>query len=350
MYQPNYTITSSLNSQIAEIERIRTAVEKSPILPEQEVVLRYRAAVEAVYSSTSIENNPLERDEVEAVMKGQPLNLAKQAVLEVDNYIRAWEWLKDRAKKNQALSESDVLQAHQILTKGLLPESKVGAYRPSSIYIIDGSGEARYEGPTASKINYLVQELLDWFEAEPELHPVLKAAIFHYEFVSIHPFADGNGRVTRLLTLLTLWLSGYDFRQVLVPDSYYWRQRSAYYQALNQAPTYRAQRVADLTPWFEFFVAGFLAEAEKLEEKISLVEISGDVETPLKLSDDQIELLDFSKKMGQIDVEDVVDILGVSKRTAQRRLKKLVEQNLLLRKEAGPATYYVLEESSTIKI
>jgi Fic family protein len=344
MYQPKYTITSSINSKIAEIERIRTLVDQSKILPQQELVMRQRAAIEAVYSSTSIENNPLNKDQVKAVAQGKRVRAAKQDIIEVQNYFLAWKWLIKRFQQKKLIKEKDVLKVQEIMMKGLLVKSKLGDYRPGPIYIVDGKEQLRYQGPKSTQVRYLVQELLDWLEREKTLHPVLKAGIFHYEFVSIHPFSDGNGRTTRILTLLTLWLAGYDFKQVLVPDSYYWQQRSDYYEALNNAKIYLEQRKADLTTWLEFFTAGFLKEALELERQISVVSISGDVDTPLRLTADQMELLDFCQQLGKISLSDVVDILKVSKRTAQRRLEALVKIKLLQKKAAGPATYYVIKK------
>lgn len=347
MYQPKYTITSSINTKIIEIEKIKTLVEQSKILPQQELVLRQRAAIEAIYSSTSIENNSLKKDQVEAISQGKVVRAAEQEVIEVQNYLQAWKWLIKKSQQKSNITEKYVFEAQKIMMRGLLNENKVGAYRAGPIYIVDGNNKLKYQGPKAVQVPYLVRELLDWLEAEKALHPVLKAGIFHYEFVSIHPFSDGNGRTTRILTLLTLWLSQYDFRQVLVPDSYYWQHRSHYYQALDNAQTYEQQRVADLTSWLEFFTAGFLKEAEELKRQISLVSISGDVDTPLRLTADQMEILDFCQQLGKITLSDTIDILGTSKRTSQRRLEELVKIKLLQKKSAGPATFYSIRKNKS---
>lgn len=345
VYQPKFTITSSINSKIAEIEKIRTLVDQSKILPQQELVLRQRAAIEAVYSSTSIENNSLDKKQVEAVARGKQIRVNEQDVIEVQNYFQAWKWLGLRSKQKSAITTKDVLKVQGIMMKSLLNRNKVGKYRPGPIYVVDGAGRLLYQGPKSGQLPLLLQELLDWLEVEQQLHPVLKAGIFHYEFVSIHPFSDGNGRTTRILTLLTLWLHQYDFKQALVPDSYYWQHRNHYYNALNNAKSYQKQRSADLTSWLEFFTAGFLFEAEELLRQISLVEISGDVDVPLRLTSDQLELLDFCQQLGKISLQDVVDILHVARRTAQRRLAELVKIKLLVKKSAGPATFYVIKRA-----
>ncbi|MCG2691569.1 Fic family protein, partial [Microgenomates group bacterium] len=200
----------------------------------------------------------------------------------------------------------------------------------------------RYTGPTANKVLKLINELLIWLNRQgKKLHPVLAVGIFHYEFVSIHPFTDGNGRVTRLLTLLFLRLNHYGFRDVLIPDTFYLQFRRQYYQALSQAKIYNRQRLADLTPWLDYFTWGLLVVAEELKKNITLVSLKKKSEKPIELSSAEIALLDFCKTMGKLDLQTAIDILEIPRRTAQRRLKILVDKGLLARKGKGKNIYYV---------
>ena len=348
VYKPRFTITPEINNRIARIEKIKQIVESSRILPQQEITLRYRAAVDAVHSSTTIEGNPLKRQEVVKVLSGRLVNAPERAITEVVNYKKALDWLAKRQLRKTPITGKDILRLHALTMAGLLAGQKVGRYRPGPVYIVDvknGRDYLRYTGPKAANVAKLVNELLNWLEQESKrLHPVLTAGILHFEFVSIHPFSDGNGRVTRLLTLLFLRLSGYGFRDTLIPDVYYLRFRQQYYQALSQARTYPGQRQADLTPWIEYFTGGFLTSADELKRNITLVTLAKQSGQTMELTAEEITLLDFGKTMGRIDLQDAMEILEAPKRTVQRRLNSLVEKGLLVKQGKSKNIYYQLSK------
>lgn len=345
-YFPKFTITSEINNRIARIEKIKQIVDNSRILPQQEITLRYRAAVDAVHSSTTIEGNPLKRQEVIKVLAGKLVEAPERAITEVINYKQALDWLVKRQQQPVPISIKDVLKLHVLTMTGLLSGQKTGYFRPGPVYVVDvknGRDYLRYTGPRASLVGKLVKELLVWLEREgKKMHPVLAAAILHYEFVSIHPFSDGNGRVTRLLTLLFLRLSSYGFRDVLIPEVYYLQFRRQYYQALSQAKKYLQQRRADLTPWVDYFTRGFLTSAEELKKNITLVTLPKQSGKTLELTNEEITLLDFGKTMGRVDLQDAREVLELPRRTAQRRLSTLVKKGLLKSQGRGKNIYYII--------
>lgn len=346
MYKPKFKITPEINNRIAEIERIREVVKKSQILPEQEVVLRLRAKVEAVYSSTSIEGNRLNKREVEKVLAGGLVRVSERMITEVVNYKRAIDWMEKRLSGGRRVRLKDILQLHGLVMSGLLPKDKVGVYRPGPIYIVDVVGRkeiVKYVGPKRERIDGLMRSLVAWLNEDAgRLHRVLAGGILHYELVSIHPFSDGNGRVTRLVTMLYLWFNQYDFRRVLVPDVYYWQHRLEYYQALNRAKTYDGREGADITPWLEFFTKGFLEAARVLEEEITAVSLKRTDREIIRLSREELVIVDLAKQVGQVNLQDVWQALDGSKRTIQRRLKDLVEKGLLGKYGEGRGVYYRL--------
>lgn len=345
MYKPNYTITVEINNWIAQVQAVKKQFDLSHILPSQEIVLRHRAAIESVHSSTSIEGNPLGKREVESALAGK-MNTWEKKVIEVVNYKKAWDWIEKRGKKKSNITLKDILKLHSLAADNLLPINKIGKIRSGPVYIVDSQEVIRYTAPESHKIKKLISELLIWLnDKKNRLHPVLIAGILHYEFVSIHPFSDINGRVTRLLVKLFLNLLDYDFRGCLVLDTYYWQNIGLYYQALNQGATYKVQRNTDLTAWLSFFAEGFYQEVKDLERKIDILSVSSERAHPetLRLNDDEIQILDFVKQFGQIDLKDTLDILRLSSRTAQRRLKTLVDKKILKRVEKGKNTYYKLK-------
>ena len=344
MYKPYFTITVEINNWVAQIQAIKKKFEMSRLLPSQEIVLRHRAAIESVHSSTSIEGNPLDKQQVESALAGK-MNAFEKKVIEVVNYKKAWDWIEKRGNTKSEITLSDIFKLHRLAADKLLPKNKIGIIRPGSVYIVDNKETIIYTAPKSHEVKKLIEDLLNWlYEKDMKLHPILIAGILHYEFVSIHPFADINGRVTRLLVKLFLNLIEYDFRGCLVLDSYYWQNLNLYYQSLNQGATYKNQRNADLTPWLSFFIEGFYQEVKDLERKIDILSIGrgNSISEIVRLNDDEIQILDFIKQFGQIKLEDSLDVLRLSPRTVQRRLKILVDKKILKKQAKGKNTYYIL--------
>lgn len=346
MYSPKFTITPQLNNQVAQIEKFKQIAESSRIIPEQEINLRYRAILESVHSSTSIEGNPLSPQQVKDVIVGRKIRALDRAVIEVENYKKALDWFEQRVETKKKLVVQDAFKLHSMVVDRLLPAQKTGQIRPGSVYIVDEIDDQdiiQYTGPNSNKVKSLLDNLFFWVNNKgKELHPVLLAGIFHYEFVSIHPFSDGNGRVTRLLTKLLLSLHKYDFKGVLVLDNYYAQDRFAYYQALSLGRTYSQRNKADLTPWLEYFVGGVITEAEALAEELSVISLK-EGEVPQKLSKEEILILSFAKQFGQISLTEAREMVKGTDRTVQRRLKKLVDEGFLEQQGQARRVYYKLK-------
>lgn len=346
MLRPRFTITPDINQNIAQIEKIKTIIERSKVLPEVEIELRLRASVEAVHSSTTIEGNPLNKLQVQKVLKGQPVRASDYAIKEVLNYKAALDWIENRLEQTTKLDEKDVLTIHNIVMADLLPKEKIGNLRPGPIYIVEVKNEreiVHYTGPQAKKIPQLIAELFEWLalSESSQLHTILIAGLLHFLFVSIHPFSDGNGRVTRLLTMLYLRQRKYGFRGTLALDGYYLQNRQAYYRALSLGKNYDARLKADATPFLAFFTKGFLTSVQSLYEEIKLGITNSNVSDPVRLSRDELAILDYVRLLGSITAHEVMDNLGLSKRTAQRRLQSLEDKKLLRREGKGRSTKYV---------
>lgn len=344
MYTPRFTITPQINTEIAHIERLKAAVDRSRILPTKEVVLRRRAAIEATRSSTGIEGNPLNVTEVGLVLSGQKISASERFITEVINYKKALSYVEKRSQNQNPIHVDDMLTLHAITMRSLLPKAKAGRFRKTPIYIVDlvgGRTIVKYQGPKSQRVPSLIDELLSWFTRKNQpLHPLLVAGILHYEFVSIHPFADGNGRVTRLLTLLYLFQSGYSFRKVIVPDSYYFEDRQKYYQALSSGKTYTAQRSADLTLWLSYFIHGLYTAAKDISEKIAVVSLSDDRGKVMTLTSEDYQIIDIITTLGSVSIEDIISTTKIFKRTAQRRLSRLVQAGILAKTGKGRSTLY----------
>lgn len=350
MYTPNYTISPEVLSAVAEIAETRVIIERSPVLPINELELKRQALIRQVHTSTSIEGNKLAEHQVGKVLAGGEVIGDEKSILEVKNYqnaVREIEKLTEGEHKH--LSLELILKLHRISMKGLVEEEKLGKIRPGEIYIIDDLGKEgevlRYKGPDADRVEDLLNEMVEWynFATEDELHPVLKAAILHLQFVTIHPFTDGNGRMARLLTQWSLYRDNWDFRKIIVLEEFYNKNRKDYYDAENIVQGNEYQEGQDLTPWIEYFVAGFLVEARKVRKVItSLGFDKANIKTQTFLDSDELKIMDMINSTLRITSDDVMDLLKIAKRTAQLKLKGLVEKELIRVQGKGPSTFYVL--------
>lgn len=350
MYIPKFIITPSILDKISQITEIKTIVERSRVLPKREVELRRQAVIRMVHTSTSIEGNQLKEFQVSKVLGNEHVLADTKSIQEVKNYQQALLILGE-VSKNRTIELADVLLIQKAVTDRILPESKSGFFRPASVYVvntIDNIDKVMYRPPSAKKVPVLVSELLEWVKkaTREELHPVIVAGLLHLEFASIHPFTDGNGRTTRLLTQLHLTQRNWDLKKILVLDEYYNQDRLEYYNALQIDKTYRDRVGKDLTSWLEYFTEGFLVEAMRAKDDImatGLDKIPSEGEQVF-LDRDEIPILEFLTTTGRITSEDIVDILNVSIRTAQLKLKKLVDKGLLERHGSTTAIYYSLKK------
>jgi len=314
---------------------LRAQISSSYILPEREIEMRYRATVEEVHSSTAIEGNQLNIKQVEKVLaNGTPLTRHQYAEIEVRNYKRALEFVDKRKLTGEPITLKDILTVHRIIMSGLLSDEKVGNLRTVGVDIVNQDDTKLYVAPKASILDSEITGLLNWLNASDDIHPVIAAAVLHYQFVSIHPFTDGNGRTTRALTHLYLGLHKYDFRGALVLDSYYLADKPAYYSALHevQGAIYDHAVIAGLDPWIAYFTEGFLSSVKVLSIEVTMLSsVMGGSKVPKRVNSEDADLLSYAKQFGSISLAEAEDILpSVSRRTLQRKLKMLVDDGYLV--------------------
>lgn len=350
MFKPNFTITPEMVNIISSIAEIKAVVERSRVLPLNEAQLKRQAIVRMAHTSTSIEGNKLAEYQVDRVLSGMSVMADDKSIKEVKNYQAAIQQMEGMATEGKQISLEGILSLHATLMKSLLPDEKTGHFRPGPIYIVDDLGDGRenvrFEGPPAEKVAHLINELLKWLVSDEgkKTHPLLKAAIFHLYFVTIHPFADGNGRITRLLTAYLLYKDQWDFRKIIVLEDYYNRDRQSYYNALNSVQGRHFTPHAEMTSWIEYFLRGFLVEAQKVAESIAQIGFAKttDESEAVFLNSDEIKVMDFLSTTGKLTSDDVTEILGIAKRTAQLKLKGLLDKKLIITQGRGPSTYYTL--------
>lgn len=348
-YSPKFTITPDALNAIAEIAEIKVIVERSKVLPLNELELKRQALIRMVYTSTSIEGNKLAEHQVDKVLSGSKVNADNKSIIEVKNYQDAVREVEKLAEQKKEVSNALILDLHAKLMKSLLPSEKLGKFRPGEIYVVDDLGdgreELRYKGPDADDVPQLISEMIKWYKkaTEQDLHPVIKAGILHLQFVSIHPFSDGNGRIARLLTQFSLYKDGWDFRKIIVLEEFYNKNRQDYYNAENFVQGHNYREGQDLTPWLEYFTAGFLVEARKVKQVITSLGFDKvDSKSQMFLDPDEVKIMDMLVSTFKITSDDVRSLLNIAKRTAQLKLKNLVDKKLIKAEGKARSTYYIL--------
>jgi Fic family protein len=347
MFRPKFKISETILGNLSRIAEAKAIIKGAKLIPSREIFLRRWARVRIAYSSTSIEGNILRADQVEMVSKGKEVRAEKGQILEVKNYLKALE-LVDKLTDNDGFEKKEVLCLHKLVMDSLIDEKKVGSLRNNSVYVVNvlpnGKEKLVYTAPESKMVSSLVDDLISWLKNSDGLHPVIRAGLLHYQFETIHPFADGNGRTGRLLSLLHLYQSGWSFNKTLVLEDYYNNNRKEYFSKLQTGKNYEKRLQVNLTEWLEYYVEGFLMEVLRVEKEVLAVKFAGKKGLDEGyLKEDEMIIIDFVASLGRVTSGDVVDILKIPKRTAQAKLKLLVDKKVLQRKSSGPATFYVLK-------
>lgn len=347
-YIPKYTITEKIRSNLQEIERLKDKVRGTRIMPEAEASIRLRASVESVHGSTSIEGNPLNANEIRAVITSDKIYSKEEyAEIEAQNYKKALDYIEKRRYGDSDISLEDILELHRIITDRLLDKSRNGKIRKNPVYIENQNHEVVYTAIEPEKVEKALNDLLDWIKSSQfQIHPVVIAAIIHFRIAAIHPFADGNGRTARALTSLFLALNQYDCDGSLELDSFYATDRKAYYSVLElvNGKDYNSSEKADLTPWLEYFTDGFLTSLHVLDAEIRIVNLTS-LSKNSNLDRDEQDILSYVEQFGSISISEAEKIMPeASRRNVQRKLKNLVDEGYLKMSGEARETRYVLAD------
>ena len=274
-WTPRYFITPDIATDLMRIEAARAVVAHTPLPPAVEARLREQARVRSTHFSTYIEGNRLTLAETrEAVeQRGVTLPGRERDVAEVRNYWRALLRVEEWAAKGQPLTEELIRRLHALVEYG--PSAKPTPYRDGQNAIRDAAaGTLVYLPPEAHDVPLLMAQLVHWVQqAEKTALPVpLIAALTHYQFVTIHPYYDGNGRTARLLATFLLQRDGYGLNGFFSLEEHHARDLDAYYRTLATHPHhnyYLGRAEADLTPWLAYFT-GLLARVFSLAQEEAL--------------------------------------------------------------------------------
>ena len=339
-FEPNYRITPRTATHLMRIEAARQAVEDLPITSSVLAGLRETARLFSTHYSTMIEGNRLAREEVSSLIEqGRHFPGRERDEAEVLGYYAAIERLERFAAQGGDVTDLQVRTLHALVMAGGKAVKKPTPYRGGQNVIRDaGSRRIVYMPPEASDVPRLMEELLDWLRrSEHEGVPCpIRAGIAHYQFATIHPYYDGNGRTARLLTTLILHRGGYDLKGLYSLEEYYARDLSAYYRALAVGPShndYQGRAEADITAWVEYFCAGMADSFESVRRRAPEAADRGmkDNSAALRRLDPrQRRALEPFRRSVVITSRDVEGLFGVSQRTARNILSSWVSGGFVL--------------------
>lgn len=346
MFSPKYNITNKILIHISKIEATEEVIKHAPILPLWEKEFREDAIVRSVHHGTHIEGNMLQKDEAKDVLRGKDVMARARDVQEVMNYRKVIDFIDEEAKKQvPEISENTIHKIHSIVVDKILSPDQAGMYRTKQVVIRNSqTGEVTFKPPAPVEVPYLMKEFINWINltTKEELHPILKAGIAHHEFVRIHPYLDGNGRVSRSLATLLLLQGGYDIRRFFSLEEYYDKDAIMYYENLQKATS------GNMTSWLEYFTYGAAVEFEKIKDKI--LRLSKDAKLKEKfggkqifLTERQVKLIEYMQDIGYIQNKGFGSIFpDISEDSVLRDLKDLIDKGLVKKIGKTKAARYVL--------
>ena len=316
------------------------------IAPERLSALRRVATIESIGSSTRIEGSKLTDREVARLLSNIDVkSLPSRDEQEVAGYAEAMD-LVLRSWDAITITENHIKQLHRdLLVHSEKDERHRGSYKtgPNTIVAFDANGNqigVVFETATPFDTPRLMTELVAWFaEAmeEKRLHPLLVIAIFTVVFLAIHPFQDGNGRLSRILTTLMLLRAGYSYVPYSSLESVIEQSKEGYYQALRQTQGTIRTDHPNWEPWLLFFLRALRQQKERLAEKIERERLVAS-----SLTDHALRILDHARDHGRVSIGEIAKLTGVSRNTLKDHFRQLVDKGYLSKQGGGRSTWYVL--------
>lgn len=324
-FSPQFTITNRMTAALTRIERARGFLEAARLSEDWVRNLQDEALIREAHHTTHIEGTHLSLDQAARLWRGEAVPEADpNDTRELLNYRGAFEFVSECLDQGDPITEGMIREIHRRLVEGVRGGSAApGEYRRTQNYVVNSrTGEVMYTPPGAVEVPALMSELVQWLNAEQNIHPVLVSGVAQFQLVHIHPFLDGNGRTSRLLSTLYLYRTGYDFKRLFTISEYYDRDRPAFYRAIQQV----RENDMDLTGWLDYFVTGLETQMQEVRDRGErvirrdvLVRKHGFNERQSRmlwrlLNGDELTIQDFEKMFGE-----------TSRRTLQRDLSGLVE-------------------------
>lgn len=341
------SITPEFLTLIAEIDEFKGAWKAlGTLAPERLSALRRVATIESIGSSTRIEGSRLSNSEVEKLLSNLAISsFSSRDEQEVAGYaetmeqiFQSWEYI--------SLTENHVRQLHRDLLRHSNKDNyHRGSYKTSSNSVAAFNEQGQQIGvifETASPFDTptLMCELVEWANTTLDtrnLHPLLTIGIFTVTFLAIHPFQDGNGRLSRILTSLLLLHCGYTYTPYSSLESVIENSKEGYYLALRQTQITIRTGSPNWQPWLLFFLKALHQQMKRLQKKVEKEHIVLAALPELSLS-----ILEYAREHGRVTLKEMTILTGVSRNTLKEHFRKLAENRQLVMQGKGRGVWYRL--------
>ena len=339
MIEPSYKRTDKLITNIAEIERLYGQIEGLRLPRKLELNLKRDNLIKSTYASNRIEGNPLTLPEVTNLLLDErvPVNRDEKEVVNYFALLSELPKFKDREITLEFIKEN-----HARIMKGV--DESAGQIRNRPVVV------GKYEGGAApmtlkvkhnpphhkrDEIEADLRQLISWIVATKNLPTIIKAGIFHHEFVFIHPFEDGNGRVCRMLTSLLFIKDGYRINKYFILDDYYDIDKILYSDQLHSADN------GDKTAWLEYFSDGVkYSLIGALDRVKNAARTLSHRDRPTKK---ESEVLAIMQEQPEMTSTEIAAKIGVTRQQAHNLLSSLVRKSLIERKGTTKSSYYIIK-------
>ena len=336
-FKPIYSITSTIAKNLMRIQAAKEKVLFLPINPTVLASLRETAKLYTTHYSTMIEGNQLNPNEIKEVIQLQGHFPGRERdENEVKGYYAALAQLEQYVSQNHPVTEKIIQTLHALVISDGRTRIKPTPYRDGQNVIKDsGSGTIVYMPPEAKDVGSLMRNFVSWIKESEELPCPIVAGIAHYQFATIHPYYDGNGRTSRLLTTLILHLGCYDLKGLYSIEEYYAKNLLAYYRAISIGTShnyYFGRAESDITPWLEYFIEGMAFAFEKVVAQMIASNKKGEKDHSLlirKLDPKQRKALELFKEYDVVTSKQIGLLFGFQSRTNSALCKKWVECDFL---------------------
>jgi len=340
-------ITPEILGLIARIDEFKGAWRAlGTLAPDRLSALRRVATIESIGSSTRIEGSKLSDREVERLLSNlQIKTFTTRDEQEVAGYAEAME-LVFSSWQDITLTENHIKQLHRdLLVYSEKDAWHRGNYKTSSNSVVafDDNGAqigVVFETATPFDTPRLMTELATWIQEErgsERLHPLLLIGLLVVVFLEIHPFQDGNGRLSRVLTTLLLLQAGYAYVPYSSLESVIEQNKEGYYLGLRQTQGTIRTDAPNWQPWLLFFLRALAEQVRRLNKKVEREKL---VLAPLpELS---LQIVEFAREHGRVTMGDLIRLSGASRNTLKQHFRALVERGHLNQHGSGRGVWYEL--------
>ena len=340
-------ITAQILSLIAEIDEFKGAWRAiGQLAPEQLTSLKRVATIESIGSSTRIEGSKLSNQEVEALLSNLEIKkFTTRDEQEVAGYAEIMNMVFQHYTDIH-LTENYIKQLHRdLLQYSEKDQRHRGEYKKHTNHVEAFDAEGKSLGivfETASPFDtaFRMEELVAWANEainKKTLHPLLITSVFIVVFLAIHPFQDGNGRLSRVLTTYLLLCFGYAYVPYSSLESVVENNKEGYYLALRKTQGTLKEENPDWQPWIIFFLNALQQQKHKLEIKVEREKLLLG-----QLPELSLKILELTKSRGRLTISDVVVLTNANRNTIKKHLENLVETNQLVKYGIGKGTWYAI--------